>query len=113
MPRTAIPSATAAAIADATADRVNPGWRHGRPPQARLSSYELAVNHIRANRPMTAWKLAKELEWPVVRAKHSIRRARELGLIAKVGMKGQGRYVYGAVQVPGWPNPAPDTEPRR
>jgi hypothetical protein len=111
MPVTRIPSATAAAIAEATADRVNPGWRHGRPPMANLTVYELTVERLRQGPPMTARNLAEELGWPLRRVKQGLVRAKQLKLVQRVGKSEYaGQYIYGAAAVPGWPLPAADTE---
>ena len=108
-----VPNAAAAckAFVDATLDRVNPDWRAGRPATALpLTVYEQALKSFREHGSMTAWQLAKRQNWPLARAKQGIARARELALIKRLGKTPFGnRFIYGAVPVPGWPLPAPDT----
>lgn len=76
---------------------------------AALTPYEQAVNFIRSHGPMTAARLADRLQWPLPRVAYAITRGRELSLLARTGKTHTGKFIYGAVQVPGWPLPAPDT----
>ena len=78
-------------------------------PASWRATYEVAVDHIRTHRPMTAWQVADELGWPLRRSKDAVARARELGLLAisgkirKVSEAGRYRLIYGAVQAVDWP----------
>lgn len=79
-----------------------------------LTRYEIAVNFIRAHGPMTVEQLAERLGWKLSMAKYAVSRAQFLSLLKKNRRlhpmpRGAQPYVYGAVQVPGWPLPAPDT----
>ncbi len=110
MPATSITAARTEAVVDATLDRVNPGWRHGRSPMASLTVYELTVNRLRQGPPMTARQLAKEFNWPLRRVKQGLVRAKQLKLVERAGKtEFAGQFIYRAAHVAGWPRPAADT----
>ena len=72
--------------------------------------WEIAVDNIRKHGPTTAVKLADRLNWPLIRARAAIDRGRRYAMLKRIGKQADMKSIYAAVQVPGWPLPAPDTE---
>lgn len=74
-----------------------------------LTTYEQAVNFVRQHGPMTVATLVDRMQWPENRVFYAVNRGRDLALLKRIGKTATGKFIYAAVQVPGWPQPAPDT----
>lgn len=78
-----------------------------------MTRWEQALWCIRNGGPMTAAALAARVGFDVRQAQAAINRGRRNGFLVRTGKSQDQHFIYGAVQVPGWPEPAPDTIERK